>query len=159
MKKNISNSRLKIYTLSLAFLILNCSFVIHDGNKIKSNTWQLLQSNDQVEIKYRYTECKLPSYGSHYENVYLLITNKTDQKIQLEWNTEYWYNGKCNGCEPGRTENHKIIILNPNQTIEGSCSEQCNRALLIPSKMLHLETKTELTDFNLRDLKVTPVLK
>lgn len=159
MKTLLSNSLLKFCSISLGLILLNCSFVIQEGNKIKSNTWQPLNSNEFVEIKYKYQECNLPSNGTNNENVYLQIKNKTGQKIQLEWNTEYWYNGKCNGCEAGNTENHKIIILNPNETIEGSCSEKCDQSLMIFSTMLNFEIKSKLTDFNLRDIKATPVTK
>jgi uncharacterized protein YcfL len=153
------SSLLKFYAILLGSILLNCSFVTTDEHKIKSSSWQSLKSDNDIEIKYRYADCDLPSYGTHNENVYLQITNKTDKKIQLEWNVEYWYNNKCSGCESGNLENHKIIKLNPHETIQGSCSEKCDPSLLIFSKMLNTGTKSELTDFNLRDIKVTSIVK
>jgi hypothetical protein len=144
--------------LLITFATLNSSFT-PDGKKIKSSSWQTFKSTDQFEINYRYADCTLPSNGTSYENIYLQFVNKTDQLIQIEWNGEHWYNGKCNGCEPGKTENHKTIVLNPNQTIEGSCTTSCDHALIITSKMLNRESRSELTDFNLRDITVTSIKK
>jgi hypothetical protein len=133
--------------------------MIQDGNKIKSSTWQLLQNNDLIEINYRYADCELTSQGTHNENVYLQVKNKSDKKIQVEWITEYWYNEKCVGCMAGDIENHKTLILNPYETIEGSCDEKCNLSLKITSKMLNRESKSQLTDFNLKEVKTTPIAK
>jgi hypothetical protein len=158
MKNFTPGSSLRKVLLLFAIALLSCSFT-NDGNKIKSSAWQSFKSTDQFEINYRYAECNLPSSGTAYENVYLQIINKTDQKIQLEWNGEHWYNEKCNGCEPGRTENHKTVVLNPKETKEGSCTKDCDHSLIITSKMLNREIKSELTDFNLRDITITPILK
>lgn len=125
--------------------------------KVKSSAWQLLASNEFIDINYKYGECNLPSQGTHDEFVYLQIKNKTNKELKIEWNTEYWYNGKCYGCEDGNMENHKTIHLIPNTTIEGICAEDVNPALVILSKMLNVKINNELTDFNLRDIKTTIV--
>lgn len=158
MKTIILKLPLIFYTFCIALILLSSSFSTGEP-KIRSGSWQSLYSNEQIEVKYRYAECKLPSMGLHNENVYLQVINKTNERIQVEWNVEYWYNGKCNGCTPGKTENYKIVVLKPNETLEGSCSEQCSKELVLFSKMLNYEAKSVLTDFNLRDLKVTSILK
>ncbi len=125
--------------------------------KVKSPVWQVLLSNELIDINYKYGECIVPSQGTHDEFVYLQIKNKTNKELNIEWNTEYWYSGKCYGCEDGNTENHKTIHLIPNTTMEGICAKDVNPALVILSKMLNIETNTELTNFNLRDIKTTIV--
>ncbi len=127
--------------------------------KVKSSVWQLLASNEFVDINYKYGECNLPSQGTHDEFVYLQIKNKTNKELKIEWNTEYWYNGKCYGCEDGNMENHKTIHLIPNITMEGICAEDVNPALVILSKMLNIKISTELTNFNLREIKTTVISK
>jgi uncharacterized protein YcfL len=123
--------------------------------KVKSSEWQLLANNEFVAISYKYEECNLPSQGSHDEFVYLQLKNKTTNALTIEWNTEYWYNEKCYGCEANNNENHFTIQLMPNTILEGVCAENVNPALKILSKMLNIETKTVLTDFSLRDIKIT----
>lgn len=125
------------------------------STKVKSTVWQLLESNEFIDINYKYEECELLSQGTHDENVYLQIKNKTGSAITVEWNTEYWYNQKCYGCEGSNLENHKTIYLAPNTTIEGVCAKDVNPALVIFSKMLNVETNSVLTNFNLRNIKAT----
>ncbi len=125
------------------------------SNKTKSKNWTLLLNNEYVIVNYKYEECNLLSEGSYNENVYLQIVNKTSKEIKAQWNTEYWYNGKCNGCEIGNNENFKTVLLSPNQIVEGECSKECNQALMIFSEMLNFEIKSKLTNFNIRDLQIT----
>jgi hypothetical protein len=154
MKPMILKYRL-IFIFLFAFIF--SSFTDQNPKK-RSSEWQTLYSTTQLEIKYRYAECKLPSMGMHNENVYLQVVNKTNERIKVEWNVEYWYNEKCNGCNSVDNENYKSIVIKPNETLEGSCSEQCSKELVLFSKMLNSEAKSVLTDFNLRDLKVTTIL-
>lgn len=144
---------LKLYTLSVMLILLSASFIKRDDYKKKSADWQILHTTEQLDIKFRYGECQL-SNGTNNENVYLQVTNKTKNTLEIEWDTEYWYNGKCNGCAGKNTENHKSIILNPMETREGTCSEKGTNALKIFSKMLGNGTKSELTDFYLRDIEI-----
>jgi uncharacterized protein YcfL len=154
MKTAIIKFRLKLYTLSASLILLSSSFVITENEpKKRSADWQLLYSTGQIDVRYRYSECSLAN-GSNNENVYLQIVNKTAGTIKVEWNTEYWYNGKCNGCESGNMENHKSVSLKPMETKEGTCSENCESPLRIFSKMLGSGTKSELTDFNLKDIEI-----
>jgi uncharacterized protein YcfL len=154
MKAVILKFRLKLYTLSVSLILLSSSFTINDNEpKKRSADWQLFYSNAQIDVRYRYSECNLAN-GSNNENVYLQIINKTENPINVEWNTEYWYNGKCNGCESGNMENHKSVSLKPMETKEGTCSENCENPLKIFSKMLGSGTRSELTDFNLKNIEI-----
>lgn len=125
-----------------------------DPVKIKSAQWQPLIQNESVEINYKYADCNLPSEGTHNEYYYLQIINKTNKKLQVGWMQEYWYNNKCVGCGAATNENNKKVILMPNETKEGNCSVKSDQALAIFSKMLAVKIKSELTDFNIRNLQV-----
>lgn len=127
--------------------------------KVKSDKWQLLFSNETVEVSYKYGECKLPSENSHNEYVYLQIKNKTNQMIICDWSAENWYSGICNGCTLGNTENYRSVVLKPNETLEGNCSKECNKSLMIFSEMLNYEIKSKLTNFNVTDFYAKPVSK
>jgi uncharacterized protein YcfL len=138
--------------IKLKHVSSNCSFTGNEPKK-KSAEWQPLYSTDQITIRYRYSECKLAN-GSNNENVYLQVVNKTNEPLNIKWNTEYWYNGKCNGCESGNLENQQSIHLKPMETTEGTCSEKNSNSLRILSKMLGAGSKSELTDFNLKDIEI-----
>jgi hypothetical protein len=137
---------------------ITCSFTPSGGPKERSASWQTLHQTSEVEIRYRYEECKLTTNGTHNEIVYLQVRNRTNSTIHVEWNSELWYNGKCSGCEPGDTENSKSILLKPGEIKEGSCSAFCPSELRIFSKMLGSGSKSALTDFNLKDITVTTVI-
>lgn len=156
MNTSIASS-LKIASFCIAVLFLCSSFTLKDETKIRSANWQILHSTSEIEICYRYEECKLPASGLNNENVYLKITNRTANTLKVEWATEYWYNNKCNGCEEGSQENNKSIILNPMEAKEGKCSENCESELKIFSKMLGKGTRSELTNFNLKNIKIYPI--
>lgn len=153
MKKNCSRFSLQLYTLCIV-AILFCSSFTDGEQKIKSASWQILQTTDQIDIRYRYAECKLPSNGSYNENVYLQVVNKTNKPLTVEWDTEHWYDGKCIGCGYN-TENHKTIQLRPLETKEGTCAENSESSLRILSRMLTPGSTSTLTDFNLKNIKVT----
>lgn len=147
-------SYLKIVSFYIAVLLLCSSFTWKDETKIRSANWQILLSTSEIEICYRYEDCKLPASGLNNENVYLRVTNKTSTILKVEWAAEYWYNNKCSGCEEGNQENNKSITLNPMEAKEGKCSENCESELKIFSKMLGQGTRSELTNFNLKNIKI-----
>lgn len=129
--------------------------ISQDEIKTKSAAWQSLLQNQSVEINYKYTDCNLPSEGTHNEYYYLKVINKTDKKLQVEWMEEVWYNGKCSGCGATDKENKRLIILLPGEAKEGACDVSADRNLKIFSKMLNWKLTRELTNFNLKELKVT----
>ncbi len=153
-------------TLTLILLLCSSLFTINSSaqvtnlseltEKVKLPTWQQLVTTPSVTINYKYNECHLLTQGTHHENVYLQVKNLSPVKLKLEWNAEYWYNDKCYGCD-GDAEFKKTLILEPNALLEGFCSETTPRELVIFSKMLDFDIKTELKNFNLKNLTVTPI--
>lgn len=139
-------------------IISKLSFSQHTGLK-GNKEWEILKSLKEVEIRYRYDECSLPSQGTHYENVYLQFINKTSEKIIVTWKNEYWYDEKCYGCDNTSSEFEKSITLDPFETAEGKCAMDTKKQLVILSKMLDLENQSVLTNFNLKDIEVTIAAK
>jgi uncharacterized protein YcfL len=154
MKKLDITTKTLYSILSLGMLLIITSFNDYD---LKNTEWQLLQSNQYVEINYRYGDCELLSQGIYNENVYLQIINKVERKISVEWITEYWYNNKCIGCENNGLENHKTIILEAKQTVEGVCSEENDPNLKIFSKALKGQTTSKLSKFYLKNVQVVEI--
>jgi hypothetical protein len=138
------------------FLISYSTFYGQELKNLQTSTWEIITTPlETISVSYVTADCNLPSEGTHNENIYLKFTNNTPKTLKVEWNMEYWYNGKCNGCEKGNIENHKSITLNPNETMQGYCNVKSNPALAIFSKMLNIKIKSKLTNFKLRDLKIS----
>ena len=155
--RSVFSSVLTLCFISFANGQTSASMHTNTAAKIKSEQWQSLCGDGSIEISYKYVKCDLASEGTSQENVYLQIQNKTDREVKLEWNTEYWYNGKCNGCESGNAENIKTIVLKPNESKEGYCAEGSDPSLKILSKMLNMNDNTELTNFNVSNVRSTTI--
>lgn len=127
--------------------------------KIHSSDWQGLLSNANIRMQYHYERCDQVKDGLHHENVYLQLVNITPVRLKVEWDMQYWYNGKCYNADGDNPEYHKTLILEPNQLLEGICSDKPIKELCIFSKMLDFDQGTELTNFNIKNLHISPISK
>jgi hypothetical protein len=85
-----------------------------------SADWELKGSFDQVDIFTKYCDCSDPANGFFPEKILFKVTNKTGQKIYLHWNYETAYG--VNPSSVAGDENLVQITLEPNQSLEGTCS-------------------------------------
>jgi hypothetical protein len=144
----------KLLTLTMCAAALICfPYRNYSQQKAKSAEWVSLIKTPEVEISYRYAECNMPATGMHQENVYLKVENKTSQSIRIEWRVEYWYNGKCLGCEGTQSEYVKNLNLKPTEVLSGECIEDPIPELRIFSRMLDRDAGSLLTNFEIRNLK------
>ena len=149
-------SQLKQILIGVIVIAINCSYGIEQENKKKSTTWEVLKSNDYITISYKYSNCNLYDNCS-FDNVYLQVKNKTDEQVLLQWNTEYWYNNNCIGCEIENINKHSII-LKPNEIIEGLSKEETNQSLVVFSKKLNYTINFNLVSFNLKNVKTSLII-
>jgi hypothetical protein len=140
--------------LMLVFLLSGFGFSVHaQTNPLKkTETWESIYSDNQIEIFQKYERCNIPSNGTNEEVVYLRIVNKTSAVIDVSWKLEMYYDGVCHGCTG--QEYMKTVQLSPNGTISGTCSESSLKELRIFSKMVSFKTR-ELTGFELKNVHVT----
>lgn len=122
-------------------------------DNVSNSEWQEVFSNDQVIIKYKYQYCNEPSKGINNEYVYFQFTNLTTENLEISFSKELWYNTKCITCNNESQEYNFTVKLNPGEYIEGKCGETNDRALYIFSKMADGLSKSELTSFNLKNIK------
>ena len=158
MKTQLSIQKSTLIFVCSALMFINTSVILINIPEEKPSNWHLLKNNDYIEINYRYGQCNLPNDGSLMENVYLQLKNKTDEIVVIKWETEYWYNNQCYGCEEGKTRYRHSIVLNPNEIIEGECSEQISQSLIIFSKIINNKIQPELTGFNLKNIRTALII-
>ncbi len=149
-------SQLKQILMGVIIIAINCSYGIDYENKKKTTTWEVLKSNDYITISYKYSNCNFPD-NSNFNNVYLQVKNKTNQEVFLQWNTEYWYNDYCFGCEI-ETMNNYSIVLKSNEIVEGCCTEEINQSLVVFSKKLNYKINANVTTFNLKNVKASLIV-
>jgi len=151
----------KISILGLLLILVTCfgttSLFAQDKSYIlkKPTEWTLVKDLSDVAIYYRYQTCDQPSEGTHKEEVYLKVVNKTNKSLTVEWDLELHYGKKCFNCDGNNAEMHAKIDLKPKEEVAGECMPNANGPLIIFSKMMTFEYPLSLSSFVLNALKVT----
>lgn len=119
--------------------------------------WRSLEQNDTYSVDFRYADCD-PSIGFNKEIIQLRFTNKSDQKIELKWHVYKYFNGVCTSCDYPEEYTYSIM-LEPNKSVSGDCSLECDAALTIFSRFIDPGYKgnQQLTNFELHGLSVNAV--
>ena len=113
--------------------------------------------NSLIEITASTEQCHDIKNGLHQEYKFLTIKNLTAQKVEVSYNKEMWYDGKCMNCNKTSEEYRFKVILEPNQSVSGNCGKK-DKALSIFSKMLDMK-KSELTKFEIKNIEVKTLSK
>ena len=156
MKKYFINIQwFKYYFLVLFIFASFNSFSINEFNKTEDkDEWQLYSEKNGVQIYYKTQECRIESQGLHQEYVLLKFVNTTDENLIVEWDNELWYNNVCRTCGSKTNEHHYEISLSSGDSVEGGCSLDSERKLRIFSKFLNLQSKSQLTKFELVNITI-----
>lgn len=132
---------------SLAVLILGfSSFTSHDA------PWSEYFQNEQVKIEINAEACNNEQAGTYKNYVFLRITNKTSENIEVSFTKELWYDGVCSNCNGG-DEAKTNIILKANETVQGTCDASTKELKMFQS--MQNGSKKVLSKFELKDLTVS----
>ncbi len=123
---------------------------------VKAQGWTNYHNGREVEINYQKAECHDIANGIHKKIVLLQFVNLTNKKLSVSFNKQMWYNGKCTGCD-NPPEQHFTVVLNPQQTLEGSCADKRNKSLYIVDKMLNGSGSSSLSKFELSDIQISAI--
>ncbi len=124
------------------------------ASKVRSNDWQDLYEQNGYKIEYCYQVCDLKEDGIVKEEVYLRVSNLTNETLNISWDLELLYGDRCYNCQ-GENEELKIaFVLAPNESITGSCGDDNEHHLRLFSRFINGEADSKLSDFNLRNLKI-----
>lgn len=131
-------------------IIIGFSFFTGLLNAQKAEDWNLLQSENGVEIYSREVVCNPAGNDVQAEVILLKVVNNTSQKARVSWQNQIAYNGVCKTCS---SDEYRIELeLGPNQTIENS-GNYMNR-LIIHKRFLNKPNPVEFTSFNIAQLSV-----
>ena len=142
-----------IFLILCVFLTSNLSFC-----QEMTNEWKEFISDKGFKVYYKYTNCD-PSIGYDTESILLSIQNTTSNKILVDWDMEIYYADKCSTCNHGDEYKYRYI-LEPNQSLEGSCAIDADSRLKVFSKFIDPQYKlhqNKFTEFKFSNLKVTVV--
>ena len=136
---------MKSFTISLLFALM---YTFSSAGE----NWTTYYKNNLIHISSTKTACNDVANGTYREYVLLKIENLSDKKVVVNYKKDLWYNDQCTTCEKPGNEYELQVVLEPNQTLTGTCNTR-ERALSIFSKMLDMH-KSELTKFELNNVEV-----
>lgn len=124
-------------------------------NGSKHFTWTEYVNEQGIRIDYTFSNCD-PSMGYDTESVLIRVENTTSSDVNLDWLMHMYYNGECKTCDYP-DEYHYELTVPAGQTIEGSCDIYGDYRLKMLSRFIQegYENSTELTGFQLSELKIT----
>lgn len=99
-----------------------------------TDDWRLHLKNEQVEIYFKKSDCHDIVNGIHQEKILVKYINKTTEKLEISFLKAATYNGYTNTS----AENSCTVVLAPNESREGICSDR-DKSLTIFSKHLDME--------------------
>jgi len=85
-----------------------------------SNAWQLLNSENGIEIYSQRISCDVQAGINPYDYVAFKAVNTTSESLTFGLEFEIYFEEGCNGCM-GKEETSTEITLNSGSSIEGSC--------------------------------------
>lgn len=137
---------------SLAVILLGIS-----GFKAAEDRWFEYFRNDQVTIETMDGLCDNQQSGISKNYIFLRVSNQTNKKIKVSFTREMWYGDDCIGCNGG-SETTSELVLEANQSIEGSCGS-ATKDLKIFKEMANGSegTKKKLSKFDLKNVTITKV--
>ena len=138
-----------IFTFLFSICLFNTSFK-------NTNEWELYKQSKGIQFFYKQTDCDDVANGLYQKYVIFKIVNTTDFKVNIEWNKQLWYNNYCTTCNK-TNENDKVIInIDAHSELIGDCKSE---ELSIFSEFKNHPEVNKLTDFEIIDLKIKPILR
>ena len=121
-------------------------------------SWQPLDTRGGITINQKTVDC-YPNMGYDSQYTFLQLKNTSDQVQVVSWNLLLWYNEECKTCVDPNGEYTRIIKLQPNESLEGSCAVDADYRVKIFSKFIDPQYTLKpdvLTKFELDQLNVSP---
>ena len=114
--------------------------------------WKLYTSQNGVNIYSMEIDCYAKNIPDQ-KAIIIKVVNTTDKPIQLEWDRAIWYNDKLITDNVQEDEEHAILKVNANSSVEGSCNTPSG-PLYLYKDFITYQTDTKLTQFELQNIQV-----
>ena len=134
-------------------IFLCVSVLISASMWAQSESWQLYEAIDGVEIYTQEVEClenKLPDQVAYL----VKVVNTTNKNIQVEWDLAIWYNGKKVTGDAPNPENHHVTVVEKESEVEGDCTLP-RGALYIIKEFKAASSTTKLTKFEFQNIQIS----
>lgn len=135
-----------------------------DGQKVSvsnitDNEYHLYKEINGVQIMYKIATRIDKHNGINADYIEIMLLNTTSNKVNITWQNELWIDGICQTCKAYNKQEYKHnIILNGSESLEGDCQARENNDLLIFIKYNDKPSERKLSDFELKYLKIDPII-
>ena len=151
------------FCVMLIFTLLISNKVLADNTKvnvgaISDNEYHLYKELNGVQVMYKVATRIDKHNGINADYIEIMLLNTTANKVQITWQNELWYDGKCHTCDQyNKNEFKHSVTLNGSESLEGDCQTMENQDLLIFINFNDKPDVRKLSDFELKYLKVDPL--
>lgn len=118
-------SKNPIRTMFLFVLFSASSFSLFAQSR-NVNEWELVNADNGVEIYSQRVFCDIQEGLKPFEYVVFKAINTSSEKLNVHLQFEIYFEEGCNGCQ-GKDETAADLVLNPGESIEGSCENLENK--------------------------------
>lgn len=122
----------------------------------KKDEWNLYQQSKGIQVYYKLTDCDDEENGLFQKFIIFKLVNTTDFDVTVKWTNQLWYNEKCTTCNGTNEDNAVEITLKAHKEIVGDYK---NKNLSIFSEFKNHPDVDKLTNFELKDLTIKPILR
>ena len=157
--------QIAVVSVILLFYLFSANKVLADNQKINvgtitDNEYHLYKEINGVQFFYKIATRIDKHNGINADYVEIMLLNTTSNKVQITWQNELWFDGKCQTCEQfNKKEYQHKIVLNGSESLEGDCVSRENKDLLIFVNFNDKPDVPKLSDFELKYLKVDPIIE
>lgn len=137
------------------FLIILVLKTLVGYSQIENEKNQIYFS-DGVEINIINTDCIDKASGIEKQLLVVELINTNMYAINVSFKKEIWYDNNCQTCNTNSDEYTVNQIIVDNSTVIGGCKSE-NKSLNIFVKMLNLDNVRQLTNYELKDIKIEKV--
>ena len=84
--------------------------------------WKLYKEISGLQIYSKEIGCHDNHNGIHEKYIVFQFINSTSEEMEITWEQELWYDGKCFTCNrPSSDENLYKVNIAPSESVEGNC--------------------------------------
>ncbi len=138
---------------TLPFLVM---LLLTSGRTVSGEQMErVVFENDQIKISSHVEECIRPQDGTDNFYVFLEVTNKSAKSLNVAYDKQLTYNGKCIGCDEANEELHVNLTVPAGSTLSGTCDPKDGKDLKIFHHMGGGFSKNVLDAFELNNITIT----
>ncbi|MBI2257788.1 MAG: hypothetical protein HYU67_02700 [Flavobacteriia bacterium] len=123
--------------------------------KLDSKEWINCYSGNNLDIYYKNILCNDTVNAVNKEEIVFLFKNKSENKIEVSWEVELNYGGRCINCNSENNELKFKLNIEPRDFKIGNCNDDGLSGLAFFYKFVDQNLPNlKMDDFNLKNINI-----